>query len=194
MLAFNPRWHAQNAVACVQAHETCADVIVGTEDGHCVLYDARTGQEAWSLDTECGLTAVTLVPATDIRSVVGGHSDGTLRLLDLRRQGAVAELARAEGSSAVTAVATDGCCTLAGLESGQVLIWSMDPAKEQSKEDRVRGMDCSGAGLAFEQHLLGGGNGAIAGLAVGAVEGGAWCCAVGRCGAALDVCVLQNAE
>jgi WD40 repeat protein len=178
----------------VQAHEACADVVVGTEDGLCVLHDARTGQEVWCLDCKCEVTSVALVPAPDVRSVVTGHADGTLRLLDLRRQGPVAELARAKGSSAVTALATDGCCTLAGLESGQLLIWTLDPATEQTREDRVRGITCSGAGLAFEQALAGGGSGAVAGLAVGTGADGAWCFAVGHSGSTLDVCVLQQSE
>lgn len=176
----------------VQAHATAADVVVGTDEGHVVLYDARTGQEAWAMEAHSDVAALAAVPGPDIRSVVLGMADGSLSLLDLRRQASAAELARMRGRSPVTSVATDGCSAVAGLRSGKVCVWTLDPACEQTEADRTRGAACSGAGLVFAEPLAGGGMGEVAAVAVGhALEAG-WYLAAGRKGGALDICGLGD--
>jgi hypothetical protein len=69
----------------------------------------------------------------------------------------------------------------------------MAPAKEQPKEDRRGGWPAQGL-VPHLSSICREGEWAIVGLGIWAVEGRAWCCAVGRCGAALDVCMLQSVE
>jgi hypothetical protein len=178
--------------ALLQAHRGTGAVVVGTDTGRCVLYDARTAQEEWFVNTGSQINAVAIVPAPDVRSLVIGHDDGTLRLLDLRRQSAAAELAHVWSVCRVSSLVTDGCCALAGSDSGGVVVWNLDPASTQTARDSARGIMCSGAGMAFCEQLERGGQGETTSVAMTVGPRGLWCLAAAHMGGSLDLCVLAD--
>jgi hypothetical protein len=172
----------------VQAHQASEVLLLGTDQGHCALCDARSGQVEWTYDggAAAPLRAVAVVPGTQVTSAVAAGADGTLSLLDLRRQGHAALLASVRVPQPLTSVATDGCTAVAGTAGAGLLIWNLDPASEQTDGDRARGLACSGAGLAFPYSLLGGGSDVVHCLGVEQSDSG-WHLAAGQDGC-VQVC------
>jgi hypothetical protein len=137
-------------VSAVQAHSSEMVLLLGTDQGHCALCDARSGQQEWLYGGDAPpVRAVAMVPGQQVTSAVAAGEDGTLSLLDLRRQGPAALLASVSVPQPLTSVATDGCTAVAGTNGAGVLVWNLDPASEQTGSDRAAGIMCTGAGLAF---------------------------------------------
>lgn len=167
---------------------------MGGDSGLAALFDPRTGRAAWQADTGAAVAAAALVPAPEARSVVTAHSDGTLRLLDLRRSGAAAEVSCVKTPHEVTSVVTDGCAAVAGCAEGGVVVWDLDPARSEApRVSGGRGIECSGAGTAFCEAVAGGAPGATTAVAVFETGGGDWCLAAGHAGGGLDLCSLGGA-
>ena len=163
--------------------------MVGTDAGHCAVFDARSGQLEWCWEGGVGPIAdVALVPSPELCSVVAAAARGHLLLLDVRRSGAAAVLARVADSAPLTCVCTDGNSAVAGSARGGVLVWNLDPAAEQTARDREAGIACTGAGLAFRVPLSSGAA-RVHSISV-ALHDGLWTLAAGHEDGVLSVCSL----
>jgi hypothetical protein len=172
--------------AWLQAHRSTAAAVVGTDAGHCAVYDSRSGAEEWLWRGDAGaLAGVAIVPSPELRSIVAAAAGGQLLLLDARRSGAAAVLARVGDLGPLACVCTDGNCAIAGATRG-VLVWNLDPAAEQTAEDRARGISCTGAGLAFHVPIAPTA-GAVRSISVHEHEG-SWTLAAGHASGTLSVC------
>jgi hypothetical protein len=176
----------------VQAHEFTGIAVAGTDTGHCSVFDPRTGRQEWQWQGKrAHVAGVATVPTADLCSLVLAYGDGEMSLLDLRRQGPGMVLAHVKSPAPITSVATDGCCALAGMNSGGVLVWNLDPASNQTSKDLDIGIPCTGTGMAFPVNVGGEGCGSIQCLSVSRAENGpGWRLLTGHKGGSLRICDL----
>lgn len=176
----------------VQAHSAAGLVVAGTDAGSCMLVSADGGHVHWLAETPSQINAVAAVPGADVSSVVTAHQDGSLRLLDARRHESSAELACVRvAEDALTCVATDGCCAIAGSSSGALVVWNLDPSSDVAGAADVEGIASSGAGTAHCCALEGRDGQEIAALAVRHVAGAGWRLAAGHMGGCISVCAFD---
>jgi WD40 repeat protein len=151
----------------LQAHKYTAAAVVGSDAGHCAVFDARSGQLEWLWHGDVpSIADVALVPSPDLCSIVVAATDGQLLLLDMRRSGQTAVLAKVADDAALSCVETDGNSAIAGSANGGLLVWNLDPAAEQTARDTELGIPCTGAGLAFKVPLATSAVGAVTCLSI----------------------------
>lgn len=178
-----------SAPLCMQVHAASGLATVGTDAGHCVVYDPRTGQDVWQWGSDgAAVNALALVPAPELQTVVLAHADGTCRLLDLRRQASHAVLAEARYGAALRCCVTDGCVAVAGTAAGDALVWDLDPAHDRG--DGSGALVTSGAGPAFACTVGGSSCGAMACIASSSDVNGAVHFAMGHDGGLLHLCTF----
>ena len=152
------------------------------------MFDSRSGQLEWLWQGEVApLSDVALVPSPELCSIVIAATDGQLLLLDMRRSGEAAVLAKVAGDTALSCVETDGNSAIAGAASGGLLGWNLDPAAEQTVKDSELGIPCTGAGLAFRVPLA---TGAVQCVSVDRSDG-QWLLAAGHEDGVISVSVIE---
>lgn len=165
--------------------------MVGSDAGHCAVFDSRSGQLEWLWQGEVASIAdVALVPSPELCSIVLAGADGQLLLLDIRRSGEAAVLARVADDAGLSCVETDGNSAIAGSANGGLLVWNLDPAAEQTAKDSELGIPCTGAGLAFKVPLADGTIGAVQSLSVHRSDD-QWLLAAGHDDGVINICVLE---
>lgn len=184
---------AQRPASPLQAHPTSGAVLVGTDTGECIVFDSRSGQQAWATSTGERINAAAIVPGPDVRSVVTVHEEGTMRLLDLRRSASAAELAEVQIGHRLSSVVTDGCCALAGCAAGGVVVWDLDPASGEGTAGGSSSEIASvGAGSAVLVAVGGAADEAeVLGVSVGQLQDGQWWLAAGHAGGTLGRARLE---
>lgn len=171
----------------LQAHKYTGAGVVGSDAGHCAVFDSRSGQLEWLWQGEVpSITDVALVPSPEVCSIVVATSDGQLLLLDMRRSGSAAVLAKVADDSPLSCVETDGNSAIAGSANGGLLVWNLDPAVEQTAKDTEVGIPCTGAGLAFKVPLSTGTTGAVQSLSIDKSDE-QWLIAVGHKGGVIHI-------
>ena len=172
----------------MQAHKRTAAAVVGTDAGHCAVFDSRSGQLEWQWRGAVDCVAdVALVPSPELCSIVVAAADGQLLLLDMRRSGEAAVLAKVADDAALSCVETDGNSARAGSASGGLLVWNLDPAAEQTARDSELGIQCTGAGLAFRVPLA---TGAVHSVSVDRSDD-QWLLAAGHEDGVISISVLE---
>jgi WD40 repeat protein len=175
----------------LQAHKHTAAAVVGTDAGHCAVFDSRSGQLEWLWQTDVSAIAdVALVSSPTLCSIVIATADGQLLLLDTRRNSDAAVLARVADDAALSCVETDGNSAIAGSANGGLLVWNLDPAAEQTAQDSETGIPCTGAGLAFKVQLASGGAGAVTSISFNRSHD-EWLLAAGHEDGEISICALE---
>lgn len=150
-------WQVQRSDAPrhgLQAHAQASIIVAGTDTGDCMLFDARTGQQAWTAACGSQVNGLALLPTGDVQSVVTAHEDGSLRLLDTRRQASSAELASVQLQQRVTDVITDGAHAITCEMGTGLIIWHLDPSSGGTQECSDEAViSAAGAGVAQQARL-----------------------------------------